>query len=82
MEQISILNGETNLIEYKETLPSNSLSYLKTVVAFANGRGGKIIFGIEDKTLKVLGMNNDKVFETIDSITNAISDACSPGIIP
>ena len=82
MEQIGILNGETNLIEYKETLPSNSLSYLKTVVAFANGRGGKIIFGIEDKTLKVLGMNNDKVFETIDSITNAISDVCSPGIIP
>lgn len=28
----------------------------ETVVAFANGNGGKIIFGIDDKTLEIVGM--------------------------
>lgn len=49
---------------------------MKTVVAFANGSGGKIIFGIDDKTLKVVGMESENIFKTMDVITNAISDAC------
>ena len=55
---------------------------MKTVVAFANGRGGRIVFGIDDSTLDVTGMNPDTIFQTIDSITNAISDSCEPRIIP
>ena len=82
MDLISILKGESNLIEYKESLPSNSLNYIKTVVAFSNGKGGKIIFGVKDKTLDIVGIPNDKAFEIIDSITNAISDVCYPLIIP
>ena len=54
--------------------------YMKTVVAFANGRGGKIVFGIEDKTLEVVGMDEDSIYKTMDDITNAISDSCEPVI--
>mgnify|MGYP002646136874 CR=1 FL=1 len=32
---------------------------MKTVVAFANGRGGKIVFGIDDKTLDIVGIDED-----------------------
>lgn len=55
---------------------------MKTVVAFANGKGGQIIFGIDDKTREVVGIPEDKVFQEMDAITNAISDSCEPTIIP
>lgn len=55
---------------------------MKTVVAFANGVGGKIIFGIDDKTLEIVGMDSDNLYKTMDAITNAISDACEPIIRP
>ena len=54
----------------------------KTVVAFANGKGGHIIFGIDDKTRDVVGIAEDLVFQEMDAITNAISDSCEPAIIP
>ena len=41
-----ILAGESKNVEYKENLPEKSIKYMKSVVAFANGTGGKIIFGI------------------------------------
>lgn len=74
--------GESKNIEYKQEVPSNSAKYMKTVVAFANGIGGKIIFGIEDKTGKIVGVDRESIFQTIDAITNAISDSCEPRIIP
>ena len=74
--------GESRNIEFKEMLPEKSLNYLKTVVAFANSVGGKIIFGVEDKTHKVVGVDDDALFQTMDSITNAIADACTPAILP
>lgn len=43
-----LIHGESKNIEYKEMLPSNSDKYTKTVVAFANTQGGKIVFGIEN----------------------------------
>ena len=44
----------TNNIEFKRELPSDHKKYLKTVVAFANGFGGKIVFGIEDGSLEIV----------------------------
>ncbi|WP_296876701.1 ATP-binding protein [Thomasclavelia sp.] len=69
-------------MEYKEIIPEKSIKYMKTVVAFSNCNGGRIIFGIQDKTRKVTGINNDDIFSKIDAITNAISDSCYPTIIP
>ena len=77
-----IKNGETSNIEYKVDIPQNSLKYIKTVVAFANGRGGKVIFGIENATWDVIGFNEEEVFLKADAITNAIYDSCSPKIMP
>ena len=74
--------GESINIEYKVEMPKKSEKYMKTVVAFANGRGGRIVFGVDDKTLKIVGMNPDTIFQTMDSITNAISDSCEPKIYP
>lgn len=77
-----LFSGESINIEYKVEMPQKSEKYMKTVVAFANGRGGRIVFGVDDKTLNIVGMNPDTIFQTMDSITNAISDSCEPKIYP
>lgn len=77
-----IMSGESKNVEFKEVLPEKSIKYMKSVVAFANCSGGKILFGIEDATCKVIGIDNEDVFKTIDAITNAISDSCEPAIYP
>lgn len=55
MAEDKLFSGESKNIEYKVTVPEKSEKYMKTVVAFANGRGGKIVFGIDDKTLDIVG---------------------------
>ena len=38
-----IAQGENVAFEFKEARPKDSLKYLKTVVAFANGRGWRTV---------------------------------------
>lgn len=77
-----MLKGESKTVEFKESLPSNKDKYMKSVVAFANGSGGSIIFGVEDDTRIVKGIPEDVAFQTVDAITNAICDSCTPQVIP
>ena len=63
-----ILAGESKNVEFKENLPEKSIKYMKSVVAFANGTGGKIIFGIADKTREVVGFDKEDVFKKMDAI--------------
>ena len=49
-----LLSGESATVEYKEGVPLDSLKYTKTVVAFANGCGGRLVFGVEDGTCKMM----------------------------
>lgn len=57
-----LFSGESINIEYKVEMPKKSEKYMKTVVTFANGRGGRIVFGVDDKTLNIVGMNPDTIF--------------------
>ena len=77
-----ILAGESKNIEFKVERPRDSFKYMKTVVAFSNGEGGKIIFGVDDKTRNIVGIPKDVVFSEMDAITTAISDSCEPTVIP
>lgn len=77
-----ILSGESKNVEFKVQRPKDSAKYMKTVVAFSNGEGGMIVFGIDDKTREVVGIPKEIVFSEIDAITAAISDSCEPIVIP
>jgi ATP-dependent DNA helicase RecG len=77
-----ILAGESKNLEFKVSRPEKSSKYMKIVVAFANGKGGRIIFGVDDETRDVVGIPKDLIFREMDAITNAISDSCEPVIIP
>ena len=48
---------------------------MKSVVAFANGTGGKIIFGIADKTREVVGFDKEDVFKKMDASRELIINA-------
>ena len=41
MTMEEIIRGETKTVEFKETLPSHSERYMKTVIAYVNTQGGK-----------------------------------------
>ena len=75
-----LLSGESLNIEYKEDIPAKAERWMKTVVAFANGNGGRIVFGIEDQTCRVIGFKNEDIPMKIDAITNAIWGGCEPKI--
>ena len=54
MVEDTLLSGESKNIEYKVTLPDKSEKYMKTIVAFANTQGGKLIVGVENSLLYFL----------------------------
>lgn len=74
--------GESVNIEFKREVPQKSEKYIKSVIAFANTAGGKIVIGIDDETHEIVGVEKDGVFKIIDNITNTISDMCCPQIFP
>ena len=82
MAEETIFSGESKNIEYKVSVPDKSEKYMKTLIAFANTQGGKLIIGVDDKTHEVAGVHNSELFQMMDSIANAVSDSCVPQIIP
>lgn len=63
---------ETSSVELKADITD---SFLKTVSAFANYRGGTIYFGISDDG-EIIGLNN--IDKKANSIENRINDTISP----
>ena len=82
MAMDTMFSGESKSIDYKVTLPDKSEKYMKTIVAFANTQGGKLIVGVDDKTHEIVGVENEILFQLMDGIANAVSDSCMPQIIP
>ena len=73
-----IARGESDQLEFKEVPNRDSSKWLKTVVAFANCRGGRIVFGVTNER-KVVGIRGD-IFAAKDAIADAVASACTPPI--
>ncbi len=71
--------GESASLEFKRAPNKDREKYLKTVVAFANGRGGRILFGVADDRT-IVGIPNESIFAEMDAIVNSISDSCTPRV--
>ena len=74
------LFGESKHIEFKEEIPKKHEKFLMDIIAFANTSGGKTIIGIVDGTGEVVGLGDQNPFKLSDSISNMVSDACTPQI--
>ncbi|MDR0523117.1 MAG: putative DNA binding domain-containing protein [Candidatus Methanoplasma sp.] len=73
----TIAGGESNLVEFKRELPSDSRGYLKTIIAFSNTAGGSLLIGVSGDGA-VCGVPEDRVQRIRDSIADSISSACEP----
>ena len=62
MDVDKLLSGESQTVEYKAQRSLRSKSYAKTVVAFANARGGTLVLGVDDKTRELVGIPDEQVF--------------------
>ena len=74
-----IRRGEGLDLGFKQSLPPQSTTYLKTVVAFANGPGGTIILGVNNER-EIVGVPFDDAYSICDKVTDAISNGCVPQI--
>ncbi|MEI8190808.1 MAG: ATP-binding protein [candidate division NC10 bacterium] len=70
---------EGKTLEFKALLVSPE-PFLKTVIAFANTAGGTVLFGVEDRTRRVVGVADPLEVEA--RIANLVSDAIRPRLAP
>ena len=78
----NLKSRESNTVEFKEAFNKNSTAkYAKTMAAYANNRGGYIIFGVKDNPREVVGLKNDN-FENLnqEQFTDAVNTLFAPAI--
>jgi hypothetical protein len=74
-----IKQGENQYVEFKKELNNKEKEeFAETAVAFANGKGGAILIGVDDKS-NVVGFYQDKIEE---AIINNLKSRCDPFIEP
>ncbi len=77
-----IKSRERNDLEFKETFGLGSWAkYAKTMAAFANNRGGYIIFGIKDNPREIKGVNNAFSNFSQEKFTESLNSLFSPELI-
>lgn len=71
--------SEGRTLEFKESC--NSIQgILKSIIAFANTAGGRVVIGIRDKTRDLIGVVNALAEE--ERLASAISDSIEPLLLP
>jgi len=72
--------GESKILELKSELPQHD-QIAKTIAAFANTSGGKLVVGV-DNDRQVVGVNEDDILGLQDRIASIIYNRCYPAILP
>jgi len=70
---------ESKTLEFKRDI-SSPKNMLKTLVAFANTAGGRLIIGLEDESREVLGVENP--LDEEERLCNLIADSIEPRLVP
>jgi len=72
-----ISTGETSKVQFKKEI-DNDDSIAAELIAFSNSKGGKILFGIEDKKGTVLGLD----YQQLQSYNNRIATIANEKVKP
>lgn len=70
---------EGKTIEYERDLSSPAPA-LRTLVAFANAGGGRLVLGVEDGTRAVVGV--EKPLDLEERVANLVADSIEPRLLP
>ena len=73
------LCGETTRVQFKEAFTSQK-EIAKEMIAFANSKGGMILFGVEDKSGKLVGLSYDEIQTISRELGNAANEQVRPTI--
>src|SRR5208337_3122313 len=74
-----IRQHEGKTLEFKRDLSSPD-KVMRSLVAFANGAGGRLLIGVEDGSRKVLGVPDTA--KTEEQLANFIADRIEPRLVP
>jgi len=75
-----IKDGETSTVELKLAAP-RAVDLAERLCGMANARGGIVVIGVEDSTLKVVGVPDERIGETMDVILRAARQVIKPEIV-
>ena len=73
------LCGETTKVQFKEAFTSQK-EIAKEMIAFANTKGGVILFGVEDKCGKLVGLSYKEIQVISRELGNAANEQVRPTI--
>ena len=74
-----IQRGENKTLEFKRELPKGE-QLAKTLIAFANTSGGKLVIGVDDQR-QIVGIQGDE-FELMDQVASMVHSQCFPTLLP
>jgi predicted HTH transcriptional regulator len=74
---ISMPEGKT--LEFKRDI-SSTKNIIKTLVAFANTAGGRLLIGVEDGTKEIIGVQNP--LDEEERLCSIIADHIAPRLVP
>ncbi len=72
-------SGETSKVQFKENFPHQD-SITAEMVAMSNSLGGKILFGIVDKTGEIKGLSGEEIRDYSSRLGNISSDLVNPPV--
>lgn len=72
---------ESTVLEFKQQCPAPPVM-ARTFCAFANTSGGDLVIGVEDRTHKILGIDENTVIGLEEMIANVAAGAVSPPVYP
>lgn len=72
--------SESQVLELKGSIPQNE-QIVKTIIAFCNGTGGRLVLGVSDDG-HIVGIDEDKMIQMMEWVEKSIYEASSPPIIP
>ncbi|MDX8430302.1 MAG: putative DNA binding domain-containing protein [Candidatus Algichlamydia australiensis] len=73
-------DSESVNLEFKREIPKYD-QIIKTITAFCNGHGGKLVLGVEDNGT-VVGVPEERASELLESLNQAVFASIEPPIIP
>ena len=74
-----IVCGETSKVQFK-LMFSTAKQIAEEMVAFANSKGGMIVFGVEDKTGQIIGLSYSEIQKLSNEVSTAANDQVRPVI--
>ncbi|TRX51578.1 ATP-dependent DNA helicase RecG [Fulvivirga sp. M361] len=74
-----VSSGETSKVQFKEKFPHQD-SIAAEMVAMSNSLGGKILFGVEDKTGEIKGLKGEEIRDYSSRLGNISSDLVNPPV--